>query len=87
MLTIQPCLGLPLCLILCTPPSSAVFRCLPSFILITLHFASNTALLAESPNELLAMVNRGVEVSENLGYESQNLEDWATTLGKGAQEF
>ena len=31
-----------------------------------LRFAGDTALLAESPNELQAMVNRVVEVSENL---------------------
>ena len=32
-----------------------------------LCFADNTALLAESSNELQAMVNKVVEVSENLG--------------------
>ena len=33
---------------------------------INLCFANDTALLAESPNELQAMVNTTVEVSENL---------------------
>ena len=32
-----------------------------------LCFIDDRALLAESPNELLAMVNRVEEVSENLG--------------------
>ena len=40
-----------------------------------LYFADDTALLAESPNELQAMVNRVVEVSENLGMESKHRED------------
>ena len=32
-----------------------------------MHFTDDTALLGESPNELQAVVNRVVEVSENLG--------------------
>ena len=32
-----------------------------------LHFSEDTALLAESPNELQAVVNKVVEVSESFG--------------------
>ena len=35
-----------------------------------LRFPDDTALLDESPNELQAIVNRVVEVSENLGIEA-----------------
>ena len=49
-----------------------------------LCFAGDTALLAESPNDLHAMVNKVVEVSENLGMKA-NIE--TTTHGKSTQGF
>ena len=44
-----------------------------------LHFAYNTALLAESPNEL--------QVREKPWYKSKHQEDWDTTHEKSAQDF
>ena len=49
-----------------------------------LCFAENTALLAESPNVLQAMVNRVVEVSANLG----NIEKTEIQhMGKSHKDF
>ena len=46
-----------------------------------LHFADDTALLAESPNELQAMVKRVVEVSEN------NIETEIQHMGRAHKDF
>ena len=52
-----------------------------------LCFAYDIALLAESPNELQAMVNRVVEVSENLGMKVNIEKTEIQHLGKAHEDF
>ena len=52
-----------------------------------LCFTNDTALLAENSNELHAMVNRVVEVSENLGMEVNIEKTEIQLMGKVNKDF
>ena len=52
-----------------------------------MRFTDNTALLAESPNELQAMVNRVVEVSENLGMKVNIEKTEIQHMGRAHKDF
>ncbi|KAK7801417.1 hypothetical protein U0070_027259 [Myodes glareolus] len=52
-----------------------------------LCFADDTALLAESPNKLQAIVNRVVEVSENLGLKVNIEETEIQHMGRAHKDF
>ena len=52
-----------------------------------MSFSDDTALLAESPNELQAMVNRVVEVSENLGMKVNIEKTEIQHMGRAHKDF